>query len=102
MVVVNLPLLKDVHRSGDLPADLDADLDRILAHEVYGHAVPYLIAGHMSGRCADPLPHQAPVESCAIQRENKVRAELGLGPRTEYGLESLGLVQTFRTYRAQR
>lgn len=90
LVVINVPLLERAHaRRGSLPGELHADLDRILVHEVYGHAVPYLLAGDLSGRCTDPQPGQDPRQSCAIQRENAVRAELKLGRRVDYGLTGL-------------
>ena len=90
LVVVNLPLLERIHsRRGSLPAEHDADLDAILVHEVYGHAFPYLLAGETSGRCADPVPGERPQDACSIARENAVRAELGLGRRTGYGLNGL-------------
>lgn len=94
MVVVNVPLLEDVHRrKGSLPGELHADLDRIVTHEIYGHALPYLLAGHMSGRCADPAPGERAADACSIRRENAVRAELGLGRRTGYGLDGLALAR---------
>jgi hypothetical protein len=94
MVVVNLPLIESVHdRHGTLPAEFEADLDRILVHEVYGHAVPYLLAGNLSGRCADPRPGQRAIDACAIRRENAVRAELGLGRRVDAGLQGLTLAR---------
>jgi hypothetical protein len=91
VVVVNLRLLRDLHWARGPFLDLERDLDRILAHEIYAHAVPYLLAGTMSGQCADPRPGERAAESCAIRRENEIRSELGLGTRTEYGLDSLAL-----------
>ncbi|HUU32514.1 MAG TPA: hypothetical protein VMW48_00560 [Vicinamibacterales bacterium] len=92
LVVVNVARIQQIHeRSGSLPAEFHADLDRVLAHEVYGHAVPLLIAGHLSGRCADPDRGQSASESCAIRRENVVRRELRLGRRTDAALASLTL-----------
>jgi hypothetical protein len=91
VVVVNLALLGELHGHRSTPFDFDADLDRILAHEVYGHAIPYLLAGDLSGKCADPRPGERANESCAIRRENEVRVQLGLGIRTEQGLESLAV-----------
>ena len=96
VVVVNVRLIQDMHWSRGPLMDLERDIDRILVHEVYAHAIPYLLAGHMSGRCADPGPGQPASESWAIRRENEVRAELGLGSRKEYGLESLALVHNPR------
>jgi hypothetical protein len=49
LVVVNLPLLTQAHdRRRSSAAERAADLDRILVHEVYGHAFPYLLAGSLS------------------------------------------------------
>lgn len=97
LVVINLSLLEESHRSaGSVPMEFEADLDRILVHEIYGHAVPYLLAGHLSGRCADPAPGERALSACSIQRENAVRAELGLGRRTSYGLDDLNLTRRTR------
>jgi hypothetical protein len=95
VVVINLPLLEELY-SDATSADLDADLDRILAHEVYGHAIPYLLAGHLSGKCADPLPNQRATEACAIKRENEIRSELRLGERRNYGLDGLTVARKYR------
>ena len=57
VVVVNLRLVQEMHDARlSVRRDFDADLDRILVHEIYGHAVPYLLAGNLAGRCADPTP----------------------------------------------
>jgi hypothetical protein len=94
LVVVNVGLLEQVHRrKGSLPGEFRADLDRILIHEIYGHAVPYLTAGDLSGRCADPQPNQRASDACAIRRENAVRAELRLGRRKDAGLAGLALAR---------
>jgi hypothetical protein len=90
LVVVNLALLDRVHDGlGSVPGERDADLDRILVHEVYGHAFPYLRAGDLSGHCADPRPGERAAAACSIVRENAVREELGFGRRTDYGLNGL-------------
>ncbi|MGE0816349.1 MAG: hypothetical protein AB7O28_26270 [Vicinamibacterales bacterium] len=92
VVVVNVRAMRDAHeRQGSLPGEFDADLERVLAHEVYGHAVPYLEAGHVSGRCADPVAGAPATSACAVQRENVIRAELRLGRRTDHALGSLAL-----------
>jgi hypothetical protein len=92
LVLVNLPLLTAVHDARlSVPVQFEADLDRILVHELYGHSIPYLLAGDLSGRCADPKPGERPSESCSIRRENTVRAELELGRRGDAGLSSLTL-----------
>jgi hypothetical protein len=92
LVFVNLPALTAIHDARlSVPAQFEADLDRILVHELYGHSIPYLLAGDLSGRCADPRPDERASESCSIRRENTVRAELGLGRRGDAGLSSLTL-----------
>ena len=97
LVVVNLPLIEQVHRQkGSLPGELHVDLDLILVHEIYGHAFPYLLAGDLSGRCADPVRGERPSDACSIKRENAVRKELGLGRRTSYGLDGLALARAWR------
>lgn len=95
VVVINLPLLEKLY-SDAAPRDLEADLDRIVAHEVYGHAIPYLLAGHLSGKCEDPAAGQRATDACAIKRENEIRAELGLGERRGYGLDGLTLARRYR------
>ena len=92
LVVVDLRLLQRIHEERrSVPRDIDADLDRILVHEVYGHAIPYLLAGNLSGRCADPRSGERAADACSIRRENAVRAELGLGRRLDGGVSSLTL-----------
>lgn len=92
IVIVNLAVLEQRQRERQLlPVEFDMDLDRILVHEIYGHAFPYLLAGHVSGRCADPGPRERAVDACSIRRENAVRAEMGLGRRVSYGLDDLNL-----------
>jgi hypothetical protein len=95
IVVINVPLLDRLFSDATL-ADLEADLDRIVAHEVYGHAIPYLLAGHLSGKCADPLPKQRATDACAIKRENEIRGELRLGERRGYGLDGLTIARRLR------
>jgi hypothetical protein len=89
---VNLRLVRQTHDARmSVPREFEADLDRILVHEVYGHAVPYLLAGNLSGRCADPAPQEPAGDACSIRRENAVRSELGLGRRDDHGVFSLRL-----------
>ena len=93
LIVVNLELLQ---RLSGLPAtavDFEDDVDRIVAHEVYGHAIPLLMSGTLSGHCADPATGQSAIASCAIQRENVIRREMRLGQRSDYGRDSLALAR---------
>jgi hypothetical protein len=97
LVVVNVAVIEASYgRRFSTLSELHADLDRVVAHEVFGHALPYLIAGNVSGRCADPTPGERPEHSCAIRRENVIRAELGLGRRTDAGLHGLALARRSR------
>jgi hypothetical protein len=90
LVVVNLALLDALHdRRGSLPGERNADLDRILVHEIYGHALPYLRAGNLSGRCPDPVRDERAADACAIARENALGKELGFGRRTDYNVNGL-------------
>lgn len=96
VVVINVPLLERMLASTDTVGDFEDDLDRVVAHEVYGHAIPYLLAGDLSGKCADPLPGERPEDACAIKRENEIRAELRLGERRDYGVAGLAIARRFR------
>jgi hypothetical protein len=96
VIVVNLDLLERLQGPMTTIGDFEDDLDRILAHEVYGHAFPYLLAGDLSGKCADPVKGQRAEDACAIKRENEIRAELRLGQRREYGLDGLTLARRYR------
>jgi hypothetical protein len=97
VVFVNVRLLEQVHASkGSMLGELQSDIDRILVHEVYGHAMPYAIAGDLSGRCPDPWPGQKAADACSIRRENEVRAQLRLGRRSDAGLEGLTLSRRLR------
>ena len=96
VVVVNLDLLERLQDARATSGEFEDDLDRILAHEVYGHAFPYLLAGDLSGRCADPEKGQRVEDACAIKRENAIRAELRLGERRDYGLNGLTMARRYR------
>jgi hypothetical protein len=95
LVVVNLELLQRLSGLPMTAIDFEDDVDRILAHEVYGHAVPYLLAGTPTAKCADPAIGQSAAASCAVQRENVIRREMRLGQRIEYGRDSLALARRF-------
>lgn len=96
VVVINVALLERMLASTDTVRDFEDDLDRVIAHEVYGHAIPYLLAGDLSGKCADPVDGQRAEDACAIKRENEIRAELRLGERRDHGLNSLAMARRFR------
>ena len=95
VVVVNLELLQKLSGLPVTAVDFEDDVDRILAHEVYGHAIPLLLAGSLAGNCADPAIGQSAIASCAIQRENVIRREMRLGQRFEYGRDSLALARRY-------
>ena len=56
VVVVNLELLRKLSGLPVTAVDFEDDVDRIIAHEVYGHAIPFLLAGAMSRRRAPTRP----------------------------------------------
>lgn len=93
LVVINLELLQRLSGLPVTAIDFEDDVDRIIAHEVYGHAIPFLLSGSLAGKCADPAVGQSAVASCVIQRENVIRREMRLGQRAEYGRESLALAR---------
>jgi hypothetical protein len=95
VIVVNVEMLERMLGLSTV-REFEDDLDRVLAHEVYGHAFPYLLAGDLSGKCADPQPGQRAKDACAIKRENEIRSELRLGERRDYGLDGLALARRYR------
>jgi hypothetical protein len=96
LVVVNLELLRKLSGLPVTAVDFEDDVDRLIAHEVYGHAIPLLLSGSLAGNCADPVAGQSAVASCVIQRENVIRREMRLGMRSEYGRESLAIARRDR------
>jgi len=91
-VLIDLAVMERMARAaGASQAMLEGDIDRILAHELYGHVLPLAIAGRPDRGCADPAPHEPAVSSCSVRRENRIRAELGLPPRTTYDLRALAI-----------
>ena len=93
LIVVNLELLQRLSGLPVTAVDFEDDVDRIVAHEVYGHAIPLLMSGTLAGHCADPATGQSAIASCAIQRENIIRREMRLGQRSDYGRDSLALAR---------
>jgi hypothetical protein len=91
-VLIDLAVMERMARAaGASRAMLEGDIDRILAHELYGHVLPLAIAGRPDRGCADPAPDEPAVSSCSVRRENRIRAELGLPPRTTYDLRALAI-----------
>lgn len=60
-------------------------LTLILVHEVYGHALPLVERGVWPLPCEDP-PFASPawVLGCAAERENEIRADMGVPARRRY------------------
>jgi hypothetical protein len=77
-------------RGGTDPEELEAffaeHVDAVLIHEIWGHVVPIADSGRLDSHCEDPHPGQDPLGSCVMQRENDLRREMGLEPRTTYPL----------------
>jgi hypothetical protein len=91
LVVVDLAMLGRLEREKHfVRSDIEKDITRLLIHEIYGHAMPWLLNGERGG-CFDPGPGQLPVNACSIRRENRIRGELGLGRRIDFGLDSFAV-----------
>ena len=92
VVTIDLPRLERLWRRTGLPRSVfEADIDRILIHEVYGHVVPLAASRSIDGGCPDPRPGAPALSSCAIRRENVIRKELGIEPRLAYDLSGLAI-----------
>ncbi len=57
-----------------------ANMLTTIAHEVYGHVIPWRNGTH----CADGFPGTPAAGSCAVTRENVIRAEMRVSLRTKY------------------
>ena len=65
-------------------AELTQDeLDTVILHEVYGHAIPVLLEGRT---CDDPAAGAAWSTSCVAEREATILAELGRPTRATYAI----------------
>lgn len=76
------------------------DLSTILAHELYGHLVPIIESPNRRwpGPCGD-IEEASGMPSCAVVKENLIRAELGLPPRQRASdLSPLGFIATSATH----
>lgn len=72
-------------RAGMLFEQLIEQLALILIHELYGHALPLAERGVWPLPCDDP-PFSSPVWvlGCAAERENEIRADMGVPQRRRY------------------
>lgn len=96
-VAIDVDRVRRLVEDAELPSRVvGADVDRILIHEIYGHVVPLARTRRLSGGCPDPAPGAPAASSCAIRRENRIRAELGLEPRTAYDLTGLAIGRYLR------
>jgi hypothetical protein len=92
VVVVDLEALERLwRRTGEPRSVLLADIKRVLIHEIYGHVVPLSATRRVSGGCPDPEPGAPASSSCAMERENRIRAELGLEERVSYDITALAM-----------
>lgn len=67
-------------------ADALLELAVILGHEIFGHVSPILVSGDFNDECPD---HDEDGGSCSVSRENIIRAELGVPPRSAYTVLNL-------------
>ena len=67
-------------------ATLRRDLDLVLAHEIAGHALGWSRSGLVEQGCGDPSWDEAMRGEigCAVEVENRIRAEIGLPGRRDY------------------
>lgn len=67
-------------------ATLRRDIDLVLAHEIAGHAHGWSRSGYVDQGCADPAWEEAMEgeQGCAVEIENRIRAEIGLPSRHKY------------------
>ncbi|CAN5897560.1 hypothetical protein BH23GEM7_BH23GEM7_35160 [soil metagenome] len=63
---------------------LEEAVDGILIHELWGHLIPVAGGRNDLSYCRDPRPGEADLASCVMQRENDLRQEMGMRPRTRY------------------
>ncbi len=92
VVRINLPEIIRFHRRhlrpngfiGGNRLTLNEFMDAILIHEIWGHLIPVARARSLAAHCPDPRPGQPDLESCVMRRENELRREIGLRPRTQY------------------
>jgi hypothetical protein len=92
IVTIDLELVERLgKRAGLTRSEMECDVDRILVHEVYGHVLPLARTREIAGGCPDPAAGEPAASSCAIVRENVIRAELGLDARVAYDLSGLSL-----------
>lgn len=93
IVIVNPALLRHIQERGGASDDaVLRDLDHVLIHEIYGHAIPYSASAGTGSPCLDML--------CAIPRENSVRREMGASIRRERGARALEVYRVFQASRA--
>lgn len=63
---------------------LEEAVDGILIHELWGHLIPVAGGRNDLSYCRDPRPGEEDLASCVMQRENDLRLEMGMRPRTRY------------------
>lgn len=99
VVVIDIDFLHKAYLSQGLSSYLNRDIQLMLAHEVYGHVAPSVSLRKWEGVCSDPedvfsVPDRygnfplLPM-GCAVERENKVRIQMGELPRMSYTLSGL-------------
>ncbi len=79
-VIVRLSSLHDALKSGATKSDttlFNRFIERVLAHEIYGHLMPQLALGKTAPiACDDPTSAANWYSACVMQRERHVMAEL--------------------------
>ncbi|MDP9349654.1 MAG: hypothetical protein M3P24_11035, partial [Gemmatimonadota bacterium] len=88
LVVIDLPLLREVYDSAGVLHALENDVAVTLAHEISGHALGWVEAQDAFEGCLDPgypeILSDSTARGCAVERENRVRREIGVVERPSY------------------
>lgn len=88
MVAVDLDHLRRSLDAFGVAERIQAELGGTLAHELIGHALGWSRSDDLLRGCDDPghreLVADPHILGCAVERENRVRIELGLRPRRGY------------------
>lgn len=87
-VAVDVSRLESLYAAFESSDKLAADVELILAHELYAHLAPMAHSGLVTDHCVDPLPIEVrlrpEIKGCSTERENLVRDDLGIARRPSY------------------
>lgn len=88
LVIVDVEAFRSRYASAGTLAALQRDLEIVLAHEMSGHAEAWARSAELHSGCPDPTLAEilggSEAGGCAVERENRVRRELGVVERASY------------------